>query len=212
MIATADGAEPGDGLAGDVRTATSVAGSDSERVGQPSRARRRSRRVPPSPRLQLGRRRRRYRAEAELTPAIASTPEPQPTSTRLPRSPPAGARGRAARACAPVPNAWPGSTRRGSRRRGLLPRRTDPEPAHEYAWWNSRQRSSQSSSTSTASAWGTRREPALAVSVGVAASSSPSVPLDLLEALREERQHDRTRFLARWTVTTTEMRLSEPRS
>ena len=78
---------------------------------------------------------------------MESTPEPQPTSSRLAGSTScSSSRQSRVVACAPVPNARPGSIDDGDRPgRRLLPRRPDPEPADGTAGWNARHSSSQPS-------------------------------------------------------------------
>ena len=62
--------------------------------------------------------------------------------------------------------------------------------------WNWRQRSSQSSSTSDGGGAAERLpDPLLAGRVRVRGELEPAVAFDLLEALREELEHDRTRLL-----------------
>ena len=74
-------------------------------------------------------------AKPSFAAAIESTPEPQPTSSRLVGSTScSSSRQSRVVACAPVPNARPGSITTGDRlRRRLLPRRPDPEPADRDA-------------------------------------------------------------------------------
>ena len=99
--------------------------------------------------------------------------------------------------CPPVPNARPGSMTTaiapssGSSHGGPI----QSEPTRT-GLWNCRQRSSQSSSTSDGCGASERLpDPLLAGGIGVGGELQPALPFDLLEALREELDHHRTRLL-----------------
>ena len=145
-------------------------------------------------------------AKPSTAAAIATTPEPQPISRMLCGSISAtSSRHRRVVACAPVPNARPGSMTTGTTSPGG---RSHGGPIHSgptrTGRWNSRQRSSQPASTSSTRAPG-------GASWSVYAASSISPPRSTSSKPSGKRSSQAARaFSARSAGTRIETRLRPP--